>query len=385
MCRNALILVALVVMAASVAGQPAPRDDDYHRLVQTWREVYDQQLRLKPDAAESLIPLLHSLQAKYPQDQWLTYVQVRLLAERGEWSHIQQLLLACGQQKQEWCSRWLLHTYWRQGRYSAFLRSPELSRYLLTSLRRMLLPLVLLAFAWWLSRRVGNRGIFWATAVAFIFNLLIAPYEMIAGILVSGAPFPISLREERLAEVVYSVLLYGTLLLGSLWLMRRLLFTATYSEAVSDRSRLLGFAAAGLILQGLLQALPLLSLRSDVYSPPSLAASINQPAFLKLLAELVLKDVALAVYFVMLYYGVARRSFGIVGAICVLALPAISSFAWKPLPDLLWTTAHFWALSVAPAVLLYESKPRWWVAAVPFWWYSLLQALRSLLEYAYWV
>jgi len=373
-----VILVGSLLLTEVTLAQRSGQDAEYDAFVRRWSYRFAPWGRFKPDELRAAEPMLQKLRRRYPTNEWLKYVELRLLAEKQDWQSARAILDTPPRPKGVWSDRWRLHVYWQQGDYRSVLWSDASRRYFPFRLWCLFLPTAIFLYGWRLSRITGSPAILAAVTLPLVMSALALPYHWLAGIVVSGAPYPIAYLQEQVCDLLYDLLLFGTLFIVAVLLLRK------YGQSLVFTPLRANWLAAGavtlLVAHGVWQLSP-----SLWHNPNALvtlfqeAGTLNLPGLAQVGVRLFVQDVSMALLYVMLAYRAARSRLPFVPAFAFALLVTLSTpNSWWELEQglamLRFTT--FW---VAPALMMYERYGRVGVTLIAFWWSTVTASLGSLL------
>lgn len=376
---QALLIGFLLLIGIAHAQHPG-RDLEYDAFVQQWKHARDPWMRFKPQELRTIEPALVELRGKYPDNDWLKYAHLRLLAEKKDWQGVRTILESSSRPEGDWSQRWRLHAYWQLGDYSSLLRSDALRDYLRLYLLRLLLPVAVFLYSWRLARLSSTAAIRSSAMVCMVISILVLPYDWLSGIAVAGAPFPIAYGQEQMSNITRGALLFGTLLFTTVMLLRR--YGSTLRLMPSERNWLLVPAAVLLVTAGFWYIiLPLWRNPEGLLGFVQASGQLRGFWLLSLGVRFSVIDVALALFFVLLAYRAVRNHLGIVLSLAYTLLLALATAGpWWEL-DQMHTMLRFALFSLLPAVMMYEQYRRFWAALIPFWWSTIMASFGTIMSH----
>jgi hypothetical protein len=376
------ILVSLLLFTTGNSlAQKRGQDAEYDAFVHWWYSKTAYWMRFNPNELREAEPVLQKLRQRYPNNEWLKHAELRLLAQRQDWQGVRALLDTPPRPKGTWSDRWRIHVYWQEGDYRSVLWSDASRRYFRFRLWCLVLPVAIFLYGWRLSRQTGSSAILAAVTLPLVVSVLALPYHWVASIIVSGAPYPIAYVQEHLSDIIYNLLLFGTLSAGVVLLLRKRWCNVHFTPVK------LNWLTAGAVILlvshgGWTVSQPLWANPHALSTLIREAGSLSRLAVTEVMIDLLLRDVSLALLMVSLAYRGARSSLPPVPAFAFALLVSFSTpnSWWEPEQGL--AMLRFSAFWVIPALMLYERFGRFGIALMAFWWSTVMTNLGSVLSTA---
>ncbi len=368
----------LLFTTGGALAQKSGQDAEYDAFVRWWYSKTAYWILFNPNELREAEPVLQKLRQRYPNNEWLKHAELRLLAQREDWQAVRALLDTPPRPKGTWSDRWRIHVYWQEGDYRSVLWSDASRRYFRFRLWCLALPVAIFLYGWRLSRQTGASAILAAVTLPLVVSVLALPYHWLAGIIASGAPYPIAYVQEHLSDIIYNLLLFSTLSASVVLLLRKHWCSVHFTPVK------LHWLTAGAVI--LLVAHGAWRVSQPLWAAPHAfstlireAGSLNRLAVTEVMVDLLVRDVSLVLLVVILAYGGARSSLPPVPAFAFALLVSFSTpNSWWEHEQVL-AMLRFAAFWVIPALMLYERFGRFGIALMAFWWSTVMSNLGSVL------